>query len=47
MFNVLTEFPEVTEIAPRSGSEVYRALFFGQGLSSMRMRGRFKSGITP
>ena len=28
-----------------SGSEVYRDILFGSGLSSMGMGGRFKSGI--
>ena len=29
-----------------SGSEIYRALFFRRELSSMRMGGRFKAGLT-
>ena len=33
-------------MAAESGSEVYKTIFWGQGLSSMVTRGRLKSGLT-
>ena len=45
MVSVLIDFPEVTEISAGSGSEVYQALLFGGGLSSMVMGERFEYGL--
>ena len=42
---LLTAFPEATEMAVVSRSEVYRALLCRQDLSSMVVVGRCKSGI--
>ena len=47
MVNVLTDFPEVTEMAAGSGSEVYQDVLFGRGLSSTGMVGIFKAGLNP
>ena len=47
MVNVLTEFPEVTKMASGRRLEVYWGLLLGQGLLSIRIGGRFKSGIPP
>ena len=45
MVNLLPDFPEATEMAAGSGSEVYRDFCSARGLSSMGMGGRFKSGL--
>ena len=47
MVNALPEFPEVTETTAGIVSEVYQAILFGRGISSMGMGGIFKSGLTP
>ena len=46
MVNELADFTEVTEMAAGSGSEVYQALLFGRGISSMGMGERSKSEVT-
>ena len=46
MVNIITEFPEVTEMADGIGLE-YIGIFWGRVISSIVTGGRFRYGLTP